>query len=272
MKTIYALLTENCNLGCSYCDIKYGEEEWREDLFFSSLNKFKDDNIVLFGGEPTLYKSRLYKALDLYPNASISSNLIFCDQETLDRISDRYIATTFRLYSEELMKKWVSNIKYIVSKSNDPKKINILVTMDWFMLGYLTSVPLDFETVIDNFIIKNNIPIRFEPLVGYDTNKEYFKIYDMVLLKLLKNHFADSDRYLNLKELENFKKDCSEVFSLYPDGKLKQGCPHRIPINICNECLSCKNNDKCQPCRLQCFCSFPKNTYEAYCDYKKILK
>ena len=262
MKTIYALLTENCNLSCRYCDVKqqYGEEEWREDSFFSSLDKFKDENIVLFGGEPTLYKSRLFKALDLYKNASISTNLIFTDQEVLDRISDRYIATTFRLLEKPLMDKWVNNIKYLVNEKNAKDKLLILITLDWFMLAYLSG-NVDFEKVIDSFIIDNKIKLKFEQLVGIDADEKYFEIYDRTLYKLLKNHIDEEERYVNIQELKNFKKDCSEVYTLYPNGKIVHGCPHKANIIPCSECLSCDKKDDCQPCRLQHYCSFPKTTY-----------
>lgn len=270
MRTLYALLTENCNLSCRYCDIKqtYGEEEWREESFFSSLKSFLNDEVVLFGGEPTMYKSRLYRALDLCPNASISTNLIFCDQEVLDRISTIPIATTFRPLEKPLMDKWVGNIKYLISKSAN---ILILVTLDLFMLAYLSGT-VDFEKIIDKCIIENKIPIRFEPLIDSSTDEAYFRTYDRTLLKILSDHFDEPERYVNLKELTNYKKDCSQVYTLYPNGKIKHGCPHSTQIAVCKECLTCYRNDICQPCRLQSLCSFPKNTYEVYMIYKGEMK
>lgn len=266
MKTLYALLTENCNLSCRYCDIKqhYGEEEWREDNFFSSLKPFKNGHVVLFGGEPTMYKSRLYRALDECKDVSISTNLIFCDKEILDKISMIPVATTFRILEKPLMDKWVDNLKYLISRGTD---VSILVTMDWFMLGYLSGT-IDFEKVIDKCIIENKIPIRFEPLVGIEADDKYFEVYDKILLKILQNHFDEPERYINLQELDNYKKDCSQVYTLYPNGKIYHGCPHRVDISPCTDCLSCDRSSICQPCRLQKFCSFPRETYKAYMTYK----
>lgn len=256
---LYALLTENCNLGCRYCNLsdRYGEEEWREDSFFSSLESFKNDKVILMGGEPTLYKSRLFKALDMCKNASIASNLIFCDREVLDRIYDRNIITTFRLLEKPLMTKWIDNIKYLTSKDSN---IEIEVVLDWFMLGYLSGT-VDFEKVIDSFIIENKISLIFVPIVGIDADESYFKIYDNTLYKLLKNHVEEPERYLNIQELKDFKKDCSNMHTLYPNGKLVNGCPYKVSTTSCDDCLRCNRKENCKPCKLQRYCSFPKNTY-----------
>ena len=58
MKELYAVLTNQCNLSCPHCDIKSSElDDYNKELFLNAIKEF-DGNIILFGGEPTLYKNR----------------------------------------------------------------------------------------------------------------------------------------------------------------------------------------------------------------------
>ena len=58
MRTVYAMVTTNCNLGCPHCDIKNDNaDNWVAEAFINQLNAA--DHNIIFGGEPSLYMDRV---------------------------------------------------------------------------------------------------------------------------------------------------------------------------------------------------------------------
>jgi hypothetical protein len=52
--------------------------------------------------------------------------------------------------------------------------------------------------------------------------------------------------------------DCSEVYTLYPNGTLRKGCPNfEGEIYMPTKCYICNISETCMPCRLHKYCSYP---------------
>ena len=57
--------------------------------------------------------------------------------------------------------------------------------------------------------------------------------------------------------------DCSEVYTLHPNGELVKGCPNHKTESVPMECYSCERAEFCRPCALHNYCTFPKKLAEA---------
>ena len=81
IKTIYLMITTNCNLNCPHCDIKTnGKDNWDKEAILNKLSS-KDHNII-FGGEPSLYIDRIISVSDYC--SSISTNLLYLPEKLLN--------------------------------------------------------------------------------------------------------------------------------------------------------------------------------------------
>ena len=83
LKTLYAIPNFECNLSCDYCDLKDKRVIYNEEKFLETLNSFQG-SVVLFGGEPLLFKDRLYRILETGKIDSISTNLLMLDEKTVE--------------------------------------------------------------------------------------------------------------------------------------------------------------------------------------------
>lgn len=256
---LYALITTHCNLSCSYCDVKNCAEQFNRDEFINQLNNF-DGRIILFGGEPTLYPDRL---IDIYLSnpeinrkiSSISTNLIYLDDKILSILQlVHYVCTSWNpsRFNENEYKKWLDNIN-LISERTPNISLRILVTMTDDLLKLSSD---EFNNIINNWnsnIIKD---IRFEHYIGDESDEEYFTKCDEWLCEIYKS-WNSPIRMSNINEINNWYFDCSDVYTLYPDGTIKKGCPHSSNISVPLKCYECDRSDICKPCQLQRYCSYP---------------
>lgn len=83
IKTAWLLITNQCNLNCSYCYIKKDEKTIELKLAYKIIDKiiedpfFKENHIVLFGGEPLLKTDLLKKIVEYgYKKAKIKNKVL----------------------------------------------------------------------------------------------------------------------------------------------------------------------------------------------------
>lgn len=262
MKHLYAILTEHCNLRCPHCTLNnFSEEKYNEEIFLSKIQEF-DGSVTLFGGEPTLYPERLMSVLSLDKEFSISTNLLYLNDEILSRIQHIPIATSWNLNRFHLVEyhRWLTNLK--VLKDNGVNNVLVLITMTEDLIDY----PLfKFLEIIKywNVSYKAISNIKFEYLIDSSKNKKFYEKCDDWLCNVHDRWNFDiiNDIETSLKN-DNYIHLCKDEYTLYPDGKLIRRCPQKEKIQFLEECLSCEYSNICAPCRLQNHCTFPKKLYK----------
>lgn len=255
MSVTYVIPTHHCNLNCPHCDLKLRTDNFNAELFYDTLTKL-DGEIIIFGGEPLLYKDKLRKLLSLNKHiTSISSNMLLWDNE-IEQILKPYpkitIASSWNphRFTEEQYSLWLTNLK----KANIVNNINITLTDDL----YDYDINLLLKVIRDIDDIASIKTISFEPLVpNYDNARgDQFlcKIYDLIKGYRVK---------IDLRKIFG-KKYCRGIYTLLPSGKLIKDCPQWYITNhtLLKECLDCKLIKICKPCKKICSCSFPKQFYD----------
>lgn len=263
MKRLYALLTEKCNLSCPYCDIKSLNETFNEEKFMKELENF-DGEIILFGGEPTLYRDRLFKVFFHNPDVnkkiiSITTNLMKLDDFTLIILRYiPYIGSSWNpsRFNENEYEIWLENIDKL-HKTFPEKTLRILSTLTNDLLNMN---PKDVVNIISKWNKDIIREVVFEYYVGEESTEEYFEKCDNWLCSIYNEWNLDINLG-NIDTVKDFYNDCSGVYSLFPDGTLKHGCPHHMNINVVEKCYSCERLEICKPCQLQKYCSFPEKFY-----------
>lgn len=121
MPSIFVRLGK-CNLACPWCDTNYNEyEKWTLDRIVNKVNSFTAKNIIITGGEPTLY-ANLPKLLDVFKSQgyflAIETNGLKNVPKQIDYIS----VSPKRLYQE----------KYLTSCIAKADEVRIVVDGDVF--------------------------------------------------------------------------------------------------------------------------------------------
>lgn len=260
MKIIYVLPTTNCNLHCPHCDIRTKEDNFDEKMFYKALKENDGNELVMFGGEPTLYRSRLKKSLNIASFTSISTNLLNLDDELI-RLYKHYdlsIATSWNLnrFDNNQYNIWINHLNLL---SENELNCIIMITMTEDLVEYNIDKFIDMLSQWDN--IKSIKEIKFEYLIDNNSKNDLHLKCDEWLCRLDDNwnfHFTNFIK----ENLNNWNYYCNNVYTLLPNGKMIKGCPHNANITFADECLDCQLVNICKPCRLQSRCSFPKKLYE----------
>lgn len=254
MKTLYAIPNFECNLACGYCDLKNKHVIYNEEKFLEALNSFQG-NVVLFGGEPFLFKDRLYRILETGKINSISTNLLLLDSEMAERLNGINIATTWtpKRFNNDTLKTWHEKLGILTEKEIETM---LLVTLSEDTIGAEPSKVFDFLKSLEKYSICS---VLFEQLLDYTKNQDYYDKADLWLCEM-HEYFKDL-RFTN--EIEKQIKsgwyfDCSNTFTLYPDGRIRKYCPQFLTYTINRTCYKCPNNITCRPCMLQNRCVYPK--------------
>ena len=85
-RILYVIPNYECNLKCSHCDIKDLKCEYNEEALIKAITENTYDEVILFGGEPTLYYDRLKTCIDTGKITSITTNLIGLTSDKYDLI------------------------------------------------------------------------------------------------------------------------------------------------------------------------------------------
>ena len=259
MRKLYALLTRHCNLKCPHCDIFTDltyNEEYNEKQVIHQIKTF-DGSVILFGGEPTLYKDRLYAALSTGNVSSISTNLLLMDEDILEIYRKlKSVATSWnpKRFSNTQYDLWKSNLKNL-HFNNIRALILITITKDLIEIG-----AENFMAIVRSWSqdIKSINRINFEIVVDSSNTPEFHNNVDDWLCELYKIW----DVPIQNQIFENLKNgfwdyECSKTFTMYPNGEIVTGCPHRTQLYMPTQCYTCDLIERCRPCQLQQHCSRP---------------
>lgn len=251
VKTLYAIPNYECNLDCLYCKLKDKRIKYDSERFLEAINNF-DGEIILFGGEPTLYSDRFKAIINTGKISSITSNIVDISEDCVYDSRHNRIATTFRPSN-----KWIDNLKKI-SRIND-YGIRILFTLTDELLHNNPG------NIINSLLfLKNNEcnidSVLFEQLLDPNKTESFYEEVDKWLYNI---HFVYGIEDLGIQSvivdqiLDGWHFDCRNVYTLEPDGTIKPGCPQREQYNVLTKCYTCKKANKCQPCMLQTKCVYP---------------
>lgn len=269
-KVLYAIPTMRCNLKCDHCFIANAPETFNRDKFLDEINNF-EGTILLFGGEVTFNKSRMFDIInDNKKNGKckishLSTNLLILDTEILDfyeslgSISTSWNPHRFSIDQYEI---WKNNCK-LLSNRGIYYRVMITLTEDLFEMS-----AKEFLKMADTWITKELVELKFEHYVG-DVTKDYFDRADNWLCELYKEWNIDTDFEI-LTRTQCWHHNCNEIYTLYPDGRLTNRCPHDQCSLMPSECFTCELADTCQPCRLQPYCSYPKKLAKLIKDGKEM--
>jgi hypothetical protein len=237
-------------------------DDFDREKFLYQLNRF-EGNIVLFGGEVT---TNIPRMIDIYKNNkengiskinSVSTNLTILNGDLLKIYREIGVSTSWNpnRFSEDEYYKWLINCQTL-SYNNIGYIIMITLTEDLFKIN-----PVDFIALAKTWITDNLRLIKFEHYVGDENTPEYFERADNWLCELYDLWNIDI-KFQTAEKACNWKMDCSEIYTLLPNGELKHQCPHSAQVYTPVECYTCDRVEICRPCRLQKYCSFPKKFAE----------
>ena len=263
MKKLYIIPTYHCNLCCPHCDLHLKNDNF-SSKFYSVLKNTNIDSGILFGGEPTLYKERFIKCLETNKVNSITTNLLNLDKDILN-LYKKYnlsIATSWNpcRFNDKQYDIWINNLK-LLQKNNLSCIILITLTEDLLTFNSFEKYLKDWDN------IKSIDGILFEHLIDYNMKPDLHERADDWLCTIT-DKWCYSYKNLILDKIKNWNCDCSDVWTLNPNGELKKGCPQFEKNNFLYNCLQCKMANICQPCRLQHLCSFPKKLYKKVMNYE----
>lgn len=260
MSKLYIIPNFTCNLNCPHCELHLRKDDFNENSFYKAFSETNFSENVLFGGEPLLYEDRYLKLINSNKITSISTNLLLLDENIIKILKQKEIsiATSWNLqrFTDKQYTLWLNNLKLL--EKYDMKCI-VLITMTKDLIDLEISSFLKYLYEWNNY---NAIEgILFEHLIDYNIKNDLHIQADEWLCKIDKEWKFKFKNIIKDRVL-NWNCDCDNIFTLYPNGELKRGCPQNEKEFVLKECLTCKLAGKCKPCKLQHVCSFPKKLYE----------
>ena len=93
-KILYAMPTSLCNLSCPHCEIRTHHESYNEDRFLDEFRRW-DGDVIIFGGEPTLFRDRLLNIIGDPKIISITTNLLNLDDELIQYYNRIHVSTSW---------------------------------------------------------------------------------------------------------------------------------------------------------------------------------
>lgn len=257
VKTLYAIPNYECNLSCDFCDLKKKKISYNRDEFIKALNEFQGIKI-LFGGEPLLHKKRFYDIINNCNIDSITTNLILLEKEDVEILDGISIATSWtpeRFKKKSDYDQWLYKLSLVKDK-------NVLVLITLSEETIKLDPNNDMIPLFQEWKKCGNIErILFEHLLDYEIEDDYHEKCDKWLAKM---YLALKESGLNIENLivDQLKNgwyfDCSNTYTLHPDGKITRGCPQFTEYQRIEKCFSCERYNTCRPCMLQDKCTYPK--------------
>lgn len=264
--TLYVITTHQCNLKCPHCDIRLRDDFYDRDKFISSLQKYRDCDMIIFGGEPTLHFDRIQLICQYGSPTSISTNLLTITPQLIDVIKqhDLGVATSWnpKRFHGTQYNRWIDNLKVL---ANNDIKAKVLVTLTDDLIAFDLNKLLD---MFDQWSQTGGLSsIQFEPLVDGTKNQTFYDQVDQWLFDVDQLWRPTIVENYIVNQLNQWHFDCSRTYSLLPSGDIMFGCPqNNIGTQINMQCFNCEFVNVCQPCRLQKCCTFPKRLYKKYYD------
>lgn len=254
--TFYIVPSWKCNLRCPHCFVNNISEKANKDLLIKTIkechDKYPNASYILHGGEPTFNKELLKELLDLNIINSITTNMLYNDDEISDIINKANIdlATSWnpsRFRNNALVDLWNHNLE------NHKQPVMVLITLDQDLLKLSAS---EIVSTIKTF--KNVDSVLFEPLLDNSLTDEFQDKVDTLLCEIYKRWDIRHIKNLIAEQILNWNFGCNTK-TILPDGSIRNKCTmadstHK-PVFLA-KCLKCKYNRVCIPCSLHTRCSF----------------
>lgn len=261
MKTLYAVPWYKCNLNCPHCHVSH--REVREDYgrFLKTLKTVDGfDHVVLFGGEPTLYREKFVEIVRTGKINSVSTNLVrypvnVIENELIPLIKEYNltIATSWNLkrFTRAEAGIWYENLAKLCQHGVD---VTVMITLTEDLLNISPIFMCFYLGRVEGAGVQKFL---FEPYIGD------VEVHDKADEWLCEVHDYYPGEMTNLLEekLRDWNCNCDDVHTLEPDGVIRKGCPDLLAsgvMNYCVDCIKCEHSDICRPCMLQKTCSYPK--------------
>ena len=261
MKTLYAVPWYDCNMRCPHCHVSHRKVSSNFDKFLRTLKEVKDfDHVVLFGGEPTLYREKFVEIIRTGKINSVSTNLVRYPVNVIENelipLIDEYnltIATSWNLKrftrAEEGM--WCENLAKLCQHGVD---VTVMITLTEDLLNISPVLMCFYLGKLEGVGVQK---VLFEPYIGdvevNDKADEWLCDVHDCYPGLMKNLLEE--------KLRDWNCNCDDVCTLEPDGVIRKGCPDLLAsgvMNYCVDCITCEHSGICRPCMLQKTCSYPK--------------
>lgn len=258
MRTIYAIPNYECNLNCPHCDIHTKHIEYNECEYLKTLKSIDDnDRVILFGGEPTLYEDRFYSSFFTGKLKSISTNLVDIQPNILKTIaeSNMTMSTSWNVtrFTDIQYKRWLDNLQIYGTYG---KKCMVMITMTEDLIddANFDHVLTILKDIDDTHAVDK---LQFEHLLSQNDLSEHHIKCDEWLCKIHDIWNFSFENCIETKINKGWIFDCKDIYTLYPDGRLINECPHGNSIKLNLICITCSNAKNCKPCKLQNICTFP---------------
>ena len=106
---------------------------------------------------------------------------------------------------------------------------------------------------------------HFEDYYVGNNTEDYYQRADQFFCDVYK--LNDTKLYIsNIDIVRNgYCVDCSNIYTLSPNGAITHRCPLGYKADLPIECSSCERSEYCKPCHLHKHCPFPHN-------FEKLIK
>lgn len=261
IQQLYVIPSFNCNLKCPHCFLRTREDNFNEEEFYNSLKNTEAYYRILFGGECTVHLDRFKRCLDTGLIDAVSTNLLNLSDEIMDYYKkyDIALATSWnpQRFTNEQYLLWLNNLMKLEQNGLD---VIVLITLTEDLLS------IDLEKLYKKFDCWNEIAsikgLMFEFLIDDNSAPDLNERGDLWLCQLYRDWRWHNMENITAESLGRCINNCSLVFTLEPDGKVRRGCPMFSRARHLDKCLNCELADKCNPCVLKNQCSFPKHLHD----------
>lgn len=246
IETIYLKVTNECNLGCSFCYNQGNHSKNIKEIPDGILDDFKG-LLIFHGGEPMLNYGYIEKVYNRYKYSnfkfSITTNLLtnvdklieYCNTwNNLEFVKVSYDVSGRFKYSE-MEERFLANLKNLYKKTKKDIIVSICLTKD--LISYDTKTIYNrFKYISDglNFeVLTNDSEVDIEELVPlYSEIDEWlldlYRIYYLDNKSLYISNFDDIENAVNGIYIGCRAKKCSKtVRTIETDGRIF-GCPNTI--------------------------------------------
>ena len=261
MKTLYAVPWYKCNLNCPHCHVSHREVAEDYDRFLRTLKTVDGfDHVVLFGGEPTLYREKFVEIIRTGKINSVSTNLVrypvnVIENELIPLINEYNlaIATSWNLkrFTRAEEDIWYENLANLCKHGVD---VTVMITLTEDLLNISPTFMCFYLGRLEGAGVQK---VLFEPYIG---DVEVNEKADEWLCEV-HDYYPGLIKNLLEEKLRDWNCNCDDVCTLEPDGVIRKGCPDLLAsgvMNYCIDCIKCEHSGICRPCMLQKTCSYPK--------------
>ena len=290
---LFVITTNQCQMKCPFCYTSFVKDFTDKTpidsidpkMVSDFVNKRGGFDLLIFhGGEPLLVPDTILEIMKNIESKdvhfTIQSNLAFKSlskkqMEVICSIDAGY-GTSYSvdrfLPTPQLEEYWIENVRYLNSMGI-PNTIIVTITEDQVFKQSPVALKKYLDSIGYDYILIERPQF---PLEEMRKNKEKYELlyaqidrYMEECYKLFprnKCNLYDQVHYSLWRHHVLYCTDCSKfTYTLYPDGKLKHGCPALEKINIQDP----HRNTKCLQCDLFQFCLGDCECMNVVCTFPK---